>query len=304
MPSHPIRGPGVRRVIGAHHVPSHQAPDPMGDDRDCDRLFRRGGVVGRAGGCACARGRDSDGCLADVTGDPWTYPGPGEPGGVAYVVIAQNLDCKIAQLLANNLVLGAPGFKTSSASAVRSTAATVGARSAAGTCERCKFSAGTPTLAIRTGRDTPATKLTVLTRLSEGDPNALLAKHSPVPSAITEHGNCLVRLVQLARWRGLRGYEHRRPHASASVAASAATNAIARTRVGRDRAAPGGLPGSRVPRVSKDRRDCQAPPRYSSARAWITCLRTFSWRHRARMCRLSRSGRSTSSMQIPSSGSP
>ena len=49
---------------------------------------------------------------ADVTGDPWTYPGPGEPGGVAYVVIAQNLDCRIAQLLANNLVLGAPGFKS------------------------------------------------------------------------------------------------------------------------------------------------------------------------------------------------
>lgn len=48
----------------------------------------------------------------DVTGDRWTYPDPGQPGGVAYVVIAQNLDCKIAQLLANNLVLGAPGFKT------------------------------------------------------------------------------------------------------------------------------------------------------------------------------------------------
>ena len=37
-----------------------------------------------------------------VTGDRWKIPGPGEPSG---------LGCKTAQLLANNLVLGSPGFK-------------------------------------------------------------------------------------------------------------------------------------------------------------------------------------------------
>ena len=45
-----------------------------------------------------------------VTGDRWTIPGPGELSGDAYVVIAQNLGCKRARL-ANNMVLGSPGFK-------------------------------------------------------------------------------------------------------------------------------------------------------------------------------------------------
>ncbi len=46
-----------------------------------------------------------------VTGDRWKIPGPGEPSGDAYVVVAQNLGCKGARFAVTVMVLGNPGFK-------------------------------------------------------------------------------------------------------------------------------------------------------------------------------------------------
>jgi hypothetical protein len=47
----------------------------------------------------------------DVTGDTWTFPGPNEPSGDAYVVLAENVPCSRARSIGAYMALGGAGFK-------------------------------------------------------------------------------------------------------------------------------------------------------------------------------------------------